>query len=697
MTGAGEPDRLDAAFVSQRFFATLGVAPQAGRLPVADEFVLGRDRVAVVSDSYWRSHFGGNRSVVGSVARIENQPFTLVGVMPASFTFPSPEVDVWIPISRITDDDIPHLRGLRWQSVVGRLAPGQTAESAGAAATAVTADLERTYKDTNDGYGQAMVLPLSDTIVGGSRRALLILLAAVGLVLLVACANVANLLAARAAGRQREIAVRAALGASRPRLIGLLLTESLVLALIGGAAGVLLAIWGVEALSSIGADRIPRWVEVSVDPLVLGFAAAAALLSGLLAGLLPAWRLLRKDPSAGFAARGEVTSQGSWRLLVAAETALTAVLLVGAALLSRSVWQLVSTNPGFRAENVLAISTTIQDETPPYYGTPRRLELIKALRALPGVVAAGASKTMPLSGGGEPYDPTTLVDGRRVRIQPEGGTMIVTDGYFEALAIPVVRGRAMTAEDFEARNKIVVVNAALAKSVYGNVDKAVGQRLRFGEDEKSELEIVGVVGDVRHLGLTKPAPPVLYMPATRAPRSTMKIYLRSTQDPAALAAAARDVVRRFDADLPVYGVQTLTQVVRGEAATMRLLGGLLLFFGAVAMLLAALGVGGAVAWAISRRTREIGVRMALGSTMSQVVGLFVRRGAAPAAAGIAAGLLLAAAASRALSGVLYEISPLDPSAYAAAAIFLAVATLLAAYLPARRAARVDPSTALRSE
>jgi predicted permease len=370
---------------------------------------------------------------------------------------------------------------------------------------------------------------------------------------------------------------------------------------------------------------------------------------------------------------------------------------VGAALLSRSVWQLVSTDPGFRAENVLAISTTIPDETPPYYGTPRRRELIGALRALPGVVAAGASKTMPLAGGGEPYDPTALVDGRRVRIQPEGGTMIVTDGYFEALGIPVVRGRTMDAADFEERKRIVVVNAALAKSVYGGVENAIGQRLRFGEDEKSELEIVGVVGDVRHVGLAKPAPPVLYMPATRAPRSTMKIYLRSTQDPAALAAAARDVVRRFDADVPVYGVQTLTQVVRGEAATMRLIGGLLLFFGAVAMLLAALGVGGAVAFAISRRTREIGVRMALGSTLGQVTRLFVRRGAAPAAAGIVVGLLLAAAASRALSGVLFEISPLDPGAYAASGVFLAVATLCAAYLPARRAARVDPSTALRSE
>ncbi|HEY7863683.1 MAG TPA: FtsX-like permease family protein, partial [Thermoanaerobaculia bacterium] len=284
----------------------------------------------------------------------------------------------------------------------------------------------------------------------------------------------------------------------------------------------------------------------------------------------------------------------------------------------------------------------------------------------------------------------------RIRIKPEGGTMIITDGYFEALGIPVLRGRVPEAADFEARARITVVNEALARSLWG-VDEAVGKRLRFGENERSELEVVGVVGNVRHEGLARPAPAVLYMPANRAPRSTMKIYLRSAQDPVALASAARDVIRRFDPNLPVYGVQTLTQVVRGEAGTLRLIGGLLAFFGAVAMLLAALGVGGAVAWAISRRTREIGVRMALGSTVAQVVALFVRRGAAPAVLGIVAGLLLAAAASRALAGVLFEISPLDPAAYGVAGALLAGATLLAAYLPARRAARVDPSTALRSE
>jgi hypothetical protein len=277
------------------------------------------------------------------------------------------------------------------------------------------------------------------------------------------------------------------------------------------------------------------------------------------------------DPAAGFGARGEAASQGSWRLLVAAETAMTAVLLVGAALLSLSVWKLVSTDPGFRAQNVLAISTTIQDETPPDYGTPRRRELIARLRALPGVLAAGASKTMPLSGGGEPYDPTTEIGGQRIRIKPEGGTMIITDGYFEALGIPVLRGRVPEAADFEARARITVVNEALARSLWG-VDEAVGKRLRFGENERSELEVVGVVGNVRHEGLARPAPAVLYMPANRAPRSTMKIYLRSAQDPVALASAARDVIRRFDPNLPVYGVQTLTQVVRGEAGTLRLSG-----------------------------------------------------------------------------------------------------------------------------
>jgi predicted permease len=698
LAGAGDPTRIEVAFVSREFFGTLGVSALHGRLPDRNEFLAGRDRVAVLSEAFSRSRFGGGPAPVGRVVRIDGEPFTVVGVMPPAFGYPAASVEAWLPISLIGEDDTPSRRGLRWQSVVARLASGWDVDRAAAATNALMADLERTYPDSNEGFGRALVVSLQETIVGSSRRALLILLAAVGLVLLVACANVANLLAARAVSRRREIGIRTALGASRGRVVRLVWSESLLLAVAGGIAGVLLAAWGLDLLSSVAAERIPRWAEVRLDGAVLAFAAATAILSGSLAGLLPALRLSRALSTEGLGSRVDTGREGSWPALVAAETALTAILLVGAALLSRSVWRLLATDPGFSSQNVLSVAVTLADD--PNRNEEQRETLrgtiLARLRALPSVAAVGASKTMPLSGGGEPYNPTTEIAGRRVPVRPEGGTIIVTDGYFEALRIPILRGRAFTRSDIETGAEVAVINRALAARIWGE-ENPVGRRLRFGENDQGDVEIVGVAGDVRHEGLERPAPAAFYLPSSLAPRSNMKIFLRGAGDPASLAAAVRTAIHSVDPALPISDVQTLRTVVASEAAAMRLLRGLLLAFGAAAVILAALGVAGTVAWAISRRTREIGVRMALGATLSQVEGLFLRRGIAPGAAGIAAGLALSAAAGRALSAVLFEISPLDPLAYTAAALLLAGAIALAAWITARRAARVDPVVALRSE
>ncbi|HEX5759970.1 MAG TPA: ABC transporter permease [Thermoanaerobaculia bacterium] len=699
LTGQGEPRRLEAAMVSADFFPILGVQAARGRTLLPEENVSGRDRAVVLSHRFWRRAFAADPRIVGGALRLEGERFTVAGVMPPSFQFPAREVDLWAPISLIGEDDIPHLRGLRWMQVAGRLRPGATLASAGAQTDALLGRLAIAYPDTNEGWGAARLLPLQEALVGDVRPALVVLLAAVAGVLLIACANLANLLLARAATRGRELAVRAALGAGRRRLLRQLLTESVLLALAGGVLGLFLAVWGVDALVALAAGELPRPDEVTPDARVVAFTFAVSLLTGLAFGLLPALRASRPDLQGGLKEGGRGGSEGRGRSaarngLVVAETALAVVLLVAAGLMLRSFWSLVHVDPGFRAENVLSLSLTFPEYPEPAQLAAARDEVIRRVGELPAVIAAGASKTLPLEGGGEPYGFT--VPGRAgalAEVQPQAGTFIVSPGYFRALGIPLLAGRIFTARDDDGERPVVVVNRAFSRQLWGG-EEAVGKTLLLGE---IPLEVVGVVGDVRSGGLAAEPGSAVYIPQSLAPRSDMKLFLRTAADPLALAGAVREAIWGFDRDLPISDVAALPQVVAEDVARPRFLTILLGLFGALALTLAAVGLYGVVAYGVGQRTHEIGIRMALGARRGQVLAGVVAQGMSWTLLGLALGLAGAFAASRLLAGLLFGVAPTDALTFAGVAVVLAAAALLASWLPARRAASIDPLTALRSE
>ena len=699
LTGGGEPERVDSANVSGEYFGTLGVPAALGRTLLPSDDVPGRDRVIVLSDALWRHRFSADPRVVGQRVTLEGKPFTVVGVMPASFELPAREVDVWGPISLIGEDDIPHLRGLRWMEVVARLAPGATPEKATAATSAVLERLARAYPETNEKRDRAVVRSLREALVGDLRPALLVLLGAVSLVLLIACANLANLLLARTTTRRHELAVRVALGAGGGRLACQILTENVVLSLFGGGLGLAASVIGVRALVALGGADMPRLEVVRPDARVLLFTLAIALATGLISGLLPALRASRAEAREALVEGGRGgegrRGQGARGALVAAETALAAVLLIGAGLMIRSFERLLAVDPGFSPGRVLALSISLEDGKFPdaKQQAAYQNEIVRRIAELPGVVAAGGSKTLPLHGGGEPYD--FLVEGRASteRILPAAGAFIVTPGYFRALGIPLVAGRDFTARDGVEAPPAVIVNRALARQLWPDGD-AVGRRIRFGEHG---IEIVGVAGDVRHTALATPPEPALYLPNSIAPRSTMKIFVRTKADPLALAGAVRRAIREVDPNQPVSDLAPMRQLVSEAVARPRFTTLLLTLFGALALALAALGTYGVVSYAVAQRTHEIGIRMALGARRGQVLGMVVGRSSALTFAGLAAGIAAAFALTRLLSGLLYGVSTTDPLAFLAAPSALAAVALLASYLPARRAAGLDPLIALRRD
>lgn len=713
LTGGGEPERLDGAYVSAGFFPTLGVGAAVGRTLAPGENVPGADRAVVLSHDLWRRRFGGDPGLVGRTLLLDGQSSVVVGVMPPSFTFPDAAVDLWLPVSQIGEDDIPHLRGLRWMSAVARLAPGVTPQAAEAEAEGVFRRLAAAYPDSNEGWERAAVIPLHEAVMGEVRRPLMVLLAGVALVLVVACANLANLLLARGAARAREVAVRAAIGASRRRLIRQLLTESLVLALVGGAAGLLLAVWGIDVLAAFGAatsdQLVPRLAEVEPDGRTLLVSLALTLATGLLTGLLPALQTASNGLSGTLQeeGRGSAGGRGGARLrslLVVAETALATLLLVGAGLLLHSFWRLVTVDPGFRSEGVLALSIRIpeallgegEDRT---RAAAYRDGLLRRLAQIPGVAGVGAAKTLPLAGGGEPYDfhrederggPQTSST-----VAAKSGAYIVTPGYFEALGIPLLRGRTFSERD-GADDLVLLVNQAFARRVWPG-QEAVGQRLWLGE--QAPFEVVGVVGDVRNDGLAAPAETALYVPSAVFQRSSVKIFVRAVPGlaPEALAAPVRQAIWELDPQQAIADLAPLRQLVAGTVARPRLFAVLLGAFSAAAVALAGLGLYGVIAYGVRRRTREIGVRMALGAGRGAVTRLVVSEGAMLAGAGVVCGLAAAFALARLMRGLLFGIGATDPSTYAAAALLVASVALLASWLPARRAARLDPYSALRAD
>ncbi|MPY86908.1 MAG: FtsX-like permease family protein [Luteitalea sp.] len=698
MTGGGEALEINSSHVSADFFGALGVGAALGRTFRPEEVVPGADRVVVLSEGFWRRRFGADAGIVGKTMTLDGAPFTIVGVMPRPVDFPEPDEDIWIPISRLGCNDTPCNRANRFMRVVARLAPGATLATATSATNLVLERLEQAYPETNRGWGQASVITLHESLVGNVRPALLVLFGAVGLVLLIACANVANLLIVRGTTRGRELAIRAAVGAGRARVVRQLLTESVVLALVGGALGLALAVVSVDALVALGAEGIPRSYEVQPDVRVAIFAVVASLITGVAFGLLPSLTVSRirfhDSLSAGRRSDAETgRHQLGRRLLIVGEMALAVVLLTGAGLLIKSFWNLTRVETGLRTENVLSLSVKMDGDV--MRGDRRnayRREIIRRIGNLPGVLAVGGSKDVPLHGASESYSfslpgPTDVPP-----IRP--GTYIVTGAYFRALGIPLIAGRVFTAADEVNKTPVVILNQMMARRYWPNRDP-VSERLRLFDEE--EVRIVGVVGDVRHGGITEAIEPAIYVLPHFGGRSSLTLFVRTASDPLSIAASVRQVIWDVNPDQPASAIMTMQQVVSETVREPRFFTTLLAAFAGLAVALAAIGVYGVNAFAVNRRRYEVGIRMALGAEARDVLRLFIRQGMWPVLGGLAIGLMAARALTRLLSGLLYGVDATDPMTFTGVTLVLLVVALLAVFIPAQRATRVDPTVALRDE
>ena len=703
LAGSGEPTRLTDALVSADFFRTMGVAPMLGRVPSRDEYRTGADRVAVLSDGLWRRQFGADLSVVGRKITLGGEPFTVVGVMPAAFVFPGPDVDLWLPLSLVTDDQIPHRRDVRWLSVVARLARGSTPAAAQRRASEIIAGLATSFPEADRGWTAARVIPLQNAITGDVRPALQALFAAVTLVLFIACANIASLLLARTSGRSQEVAIRSALGASRGRLARQFLVESVVLATLGGAAGFVLAWWGVRVLIALGGGMIPRAESIAPGATVLGFALLATAACALLFGAVPAWRAAGSGAARlGETGRGSSPGRQRSRLrggLVVAETALAMLLLAGAGLMVRSLWHLTHIDPGLRAEHVLTLSISVSSARHPSAEDRAafRNAVLERLAALPGVIAAGGSKTLPLQGGGEQYG--FNLPGRPSRdhaAAPMIETYIVTTGYFRALGIPVLQGRVFTAADRpagEGGTPGVVVNQTFAQSRWPGED-AVGKTLQLGD---ASIPVLGIVGDVRNHGLADAPREAVYVPITFFSRSHLALFLRTAGNPLALVNSARRAIWSLDPDQAITDITTVDELVSSSVAQPRFFTVLVTLFGGLALLLSAVGLYGLLAFTVQQRTRELGIRVALGAGRGEVLAMVLRQSLGLTGAGLALGALGALLLTRFLASQLYGVAPGDPTTLTAAGLTLALVAIAASVIPARRATRIDPVIALREE
>ena len=718
LTGAGEPERIQGVYATASLFPTLGVAPLRGRAYTAEEDRPGSDDVAVISHSLWRRRFGSDPAAVGKTVTLDGRPTTIVGVMPPDFRFPGHDTDVWKPAAFDADLLSPNNRGSHFLSAVARLRPGFTLgrarEEVAALARAQGEENRNTYPR---GFG-ASLRPLDEEVVGPSvRTSLFLMLFAVGALLLIACANVANLLLARAASRRKEVAVRTALGAGRARIMRQLLTESVLLSLAGGAAGLVLALWGVDLLVTLAPEGTPRVAEVGLDARVVAFTFGVSLLTGVVFGLAPALYASKVDLNESLKEGGRGGTEGASRgrlrgLLVVGEFALALVVLACAGLLVRSFARVLEERPGFDARGVLTMRLVLPESKYKSYDAHRAFyeNLFARLRGLPGVEAVGANNLLPFNGSGGSRG--FLIEGRPVppgQPHPEEQLRFVTPGYFEALRVPLLRGRDLTERDVAGGTRVALVSRSMAERHWPG-EEAIGKRfayanIRRGSEHAPEwIEIVGVVGDVKHRGLDIDPRPEIYVPVyqplfTNRPTPPLSLYVavRTKGDPAALAPSVRREVAAVDPEQPLANVRTMEERVAGSVAERRFNMTLLGVFACVALALAAVGVYGVMAYAVARRTHEIGVRVALGAQRGDVVRLVLRQGMWLALAGVGCGVALAYAATRLMQGLLYGVSPTDPLTFAGVSALLAAAALLACLVPARRATKVDPMIALRYE
>ncbi len=716
LTGDGDPEQIAAAKVSGELFQALGTPALLGRILLPEDDDKGKRTTILLSHEFWQRRFGGDRHVIGRVLHVDGMPLTVVGVMPAGFAFPrggemphgfgfAAQPDVWVP--QAFTPERRHNRGNRGYLAIGLLKPGVSIPQAQAEMTAISQRVEKAYPDSDAGWHNR-VAPMRRELVGDIRPALLILLAAVGVVLLIACVNVASLLLAQAAARQKEIAVRTALGAGRGRMVRQLLTESALLALSGGAAGLLLALWGVRAFTLWIPDDVPVSRHLTLDPRVLLFTLGVTLLTGLLAGLAPAFQMTRPDLAESLrdgTRGGSATARGNRTrgVLVIVETALAVVLVVGAGLLIRSFARVAHIDPGFRPEGVLTLQVPIS--TMKYADGAKRWaflnQALERLRALPGVTATGTVSNLPLSG--EEEIDWLVVEGRPRPAKPSEIPLAdlrqASPGYLEAMGIRLLRGRTFNGNDRQGAARVAVVNETLARTYWPGADP-IGKRIRFGDfnDKKPDwLTVVGVVDDVRNSSLEGTPRPQAYLAASQGAYSDQYVVLRTKGDPKDLVAAARAAIWSVDRDQPVAEVRTMTKVVSRAVAARRFNMVLLGLFAGLALVLAAVGIYGITAYSVAQRTREMGLRMALGARRGVVLALVLREAGSLALAGLVAGLALAFAATRVMASLLFGVGTADPVTFASVAAMLALVSLFAAWVPGRRATQVDPMVALRTE
>lgn len=710
LTGDGEPEKIDAYGVTANFFPLLGVKPVLGRAILPEDDKPEANKVVMINYSLWQQRYGGERSVIGRELLLNGEKYAVVGVMPAGFQFLDSHVGLWVPMA-FTSEALAE-RGSHYLNVVARMKPGVTLAQANADIHTIQQRIAHDHPD-DAGRISAYVMPLRDQLAGDVRRPLLILLVAVGFVLLIACANIANLLLSRAASRRREIAVRTALGASRLRIVRQLLVESLLLATAGAVCGLLLASWSFAFLQRLIPDGLALSTKLNLDLKVLGFTLLVALLTAVIFGLAPAFQAAKIDLNKALKQGGGRSGlhAGGNRLrsaMVVTEVALALVLLVGAGLLIQTFLKLREQYSGLRRENVLTLRTALPRSK--YPEQPQRAaffnQVLKRVKSLPGVVSAGYTTSVPLAwkGGTSGFYP----EGRTVeRAKAEGlsydaNHRQVSADYLKTIGIPLLRGRDLDDNDNEQALPVAVINETMARQYWPGED-AVGKRFKLGDPDEPKpwTTIVGVAGDVRQMGVDEPVKAEMYLPYQQikdqqwfAPRD---LVIRTTVEPLSIVAAVRSEIHQIDADQPIANIRTMDEVLGEETATRRLGMTLLAAFAGLALLLASLGIYGVLAYFVVQHTQEIGVRLALGAQRRDILGLVLKKGMMLALVGVVIGLGAAFALTRFMASLLYGVGAADPLTYAIITLLLTVVALCACYLPARRATKVDPMVALTYE
>ncbi len=701
LTGKSEPEQLTGAAISYNTFDMLGVVPEKGRTFRREEDQRGAERVVILSQGLWQRRFGGDDSLIGKPISLNGESWTVIGILPGGFKFPVlPQAELYRTLLPAFPESCQ--RGCLTIRVMARLKAGVTETQARRELEMIAANIEKQFPETNARVGVTLK-PLHEYLTGEVKKPILALLGAVALLLLIACANVANLLLARGATREKEIAIRSALGAGRARIIRQLLVESLLLASLGGALGFLLSYWMVDLLVNFSPSGTPRLDEIVVDRRVLGFSLVTTILTGLLFGLVPAWQISRTDLNQSLrdSGKGVLSAPGSHRalsLMVIAETALALILLIGAGLLMKSFMQLQRVDPGFNPKGVLTAFINLPRSG---YPEPQKItefysRVLERVKALPGVQSAGVVSTLPM--GGLNNDTSFVIEGRPAppsNQQPAAWYNSVSQDYFSTMATPLRAGRWFTGSDNEQSPKVAIINETFVRRYFPN-ENPLGKRIGNGRPD-GWREIVGVIADVRHFGLTEDSRPSMYFPDRQVPSPRMFLVVRTTTDPSGLAPALRGAVAAIDNNLAVAAVKTMEKITAESIATPRFT--LLLFgiFSALALVLAAAGIYGVMSYAVAQRSHEIGVRMALGARIGDVLRMVIGQGMRLVLIGAGIGLAGAFALTRLMKSLLFGVNATDPPTFVLIALLLALVALVACYLPARRATKVDPMTALRCE